>query len=143
MAGSETAKLGRVCGLVNDALFGAWTVEDDSHLCLQILCGRHTYTAVSEEERKHISDAANVDVWNHLGCIILGHGQRQVQGRLPVPAVRRKVHQVHHSRVLGVCSVKLPPGTVVTVRLRAQPPAVCSHAMGAEQLHGVQLLHGS
>lgn len=109
---------------------------------MQILRRRHTDTAVPEEERRHVPAAADVGVRDDLGRVVLGHRQRQAQGGLPPPAVRRQVHQVRRARLLRVRAAAVPPGAVLAVRIRAQQAAARRHGLGAEELHGVRLLQG-
>ena len=111
---------------------------------LQLLRRRHTDTAVPEEERRRdVPAAADVAVRVDLGRVVVGHRGRQVQGGLPVPAVRGAVHPVRRPRVHGVRAAALSTGALLVARRRAQPPPVRGHAVGAAVLPCLQLLQGS
>lgn len=110
---------------------------------VQIPGGRRSHKKVPKKERRHLPGEANVGVRIDMGRLIMGHGGREVQSRLPVPAVRGEVQEfqgerVHHGRG------GLVPATqrVAELGRRAEPAAVRGDGVGEEELRGVWLLPG-
>lgn len=79
-----------------------------------------------------------------MGRIILGHRERQVQGGLPVRAVRGQVHQLQAEwvRCRRVCRLVQSALRLAVQSRRAEPAAVLNNGVGAEEPHGLRLLFG-
>ncbi|RRT59497.1 hypothetical protein B296_00027756 [Ensete ventricosum] len=109
---------------------------------LAILRGRCADKKVREEDGGDVPRSADVDVRLHLGCVVVGDRERQVQGGLPVPAVRGEVQRLQDRGVLGVRAVRLLACAGLAVWRRPQPAAARRHGVGSEEPPGLRLLPG-